>query len=43
MRHYTVKMMHGFGTFKCPLCKHSVTTREFSTQNVTAVPKRLGQ
>jgi hypothetical protein len=26
-------MMHGFSTFKCPLCKHSVTTQEFSTQN----------
>lgn len=26
-------MMHGFSTFKCPLCKHSVTTREFSSLN----------
>ena len=33
MRHYTIKMMHGLSTFKCVLCKHSVTTREFSTQN----------
>jgi hypothetical protein len=33
MRHYTIKMMHGFSTFKCLLCKHSVTTREFSSQN----------
>jgi len=33
MRHYTIKMMNGFSTFKCLLCKHSVTTREFSSQN----------
>src|ERR1017187_1814724 len=33
MRHYTIKMMSGFSTFKCVLCKHSVTTREFSSQN----------
>ena len=26
-------MMNGFATFKCLLCKHSVTTREFSNQN----------
>jgi Zn finger protein HypA/HybF involved in hydrogenase expression len=33
MRHYTIKMMNGLSTFKCVLCKHSVTTREFSAQN----------
>jgi hypothetical protein len=33
MRHYTIKMMNGFSLFKCPLCKHSVTTLEFSSQN----------
>jgi len=33
MRYYTVKMMNGFSTFKCPVCKHSVTTREFSSEN----------
>jgi hypothetical protein len=33
MRYYTIKMMGGFSTFKCPLCKHSVTTQEFSSQN----------
>jgi hypothetical protein len=33
MRHYTIKTMGGFTTFKCPLCKHSVTTQEFSSQN----------
>ena len=33
MRHYTIKMMSGFTTFKCPLCEHSVTTEEFSSQN----------
>ena len=33
VRHYTIKMMNGFSTFKCPLCKHLVTTREFSSQN----------
>jgi hypothetical protein len=33
MRHYTVTMMRGFSTFKCPLCRYSVTTREFSSQN----------
>jgi hypothetical protein len=33
MRHYTVKMMNTFSTFKCLLCKYSVTTREFSSQN----------
>ena len=33
MRHYTIKMMNGFSTFKCLLCKHSITTREFSSQN----------
>jgi hypothetical protein len=26
-------MMNGFSTFKCPLCKHSVTTQEFSSKN----------
>jgi transcription initiation factor IIE alpha subunit len=33
MRHYTVTLMHGFSTFKCPLCKHSVTTQEFDSEN----------
>jgi hypothetical protein len=33
MRHYTIKTMSGSTTFKCPLCKHSVTTQEFSSQN----------
>ena len=33
MRHYSIKLLHGLTTFKCLLCKHSVTTREFSTQN----------
>ena len=33
MRHYTVKMMNSFSTFKCLLCKYSVTTREFNSQN----------
>jgi hypothetical protein len=33
VRHYTIKMMNGFSTFKCPLCKHSVTTREFRSQD----------
>lgn len=33
MRHYTITMMKGFSTFKCPLCRYSVTTREFSSQN----------
>src|SRR6202795_4086045 len=33
VRHYTIKMMNGFATFKCLLCKHSVTTLEFSSQN----------
>ena len=33
MRHYSIKRMNGFSTFKCPLCRHSVTTREFSSQN----------
>ena len=33
MRHYTITMMKGFSTFKCLLCKYSVTTRDFSSQN----------
>jgi transposase-like protein len=33
MRHYTIKTMNGVTTFKCPLCKHSVTAQEFSSQN----------
>ena len=33
MRHYTVTMMNGFSIFKCPLCKYSVTTQEFCSQN----------
>ncbi|MHB8215626.1 MAG: hypothetical protein ACYDDS_06055 [Candidatus Sulfotelmatobacter sp.] len=33
MRHYTIKMMSGFSLFKCPLCKHSITTQAFSSQN----------
>jgi len=33
MRHYTIKMMNGLSMFKCVVCNHSVTTREFSTQN----------
>ena len=33
MRYYTVTLMNGFSTFNCPLCKHSVTTLEFSSQN----------
>lgn len=33
VRHYTIKMMNGFALFKCPLCKHSVTSRDFSSQN----------
>jgi hypothetical protein len=31
MRHYTITMMKGFSTFNCPLCRFSVTTREFSS------------
>ena len=31
MRYYTVTLMHGFSVFKCPICKHSVTTQEFSS------------
>jgi hypothetical protein len=26
-------MMNGFSTFKCRLCKHSLTTRDFSSLN----------
>jgi hypothetical protein len=33
MRHYIVTMMKGFSMFKCPLCRYSVTTQEFGTQN----------
>ena len=33
MRHYTVTMMSGFSIFKCPICKHSVTTQEFNSEN----------
>jgi len=33
MRHYAVTMMKGFSMFKCPLCRYSVTTQEFVTQN----------
>jgi hypothetical protein len=33
VRHYTVKMMNGFSKFKCVLCRHSVTTQEFSSQD----------
>jgi len=33
MRHYTIKTMNGCTTFKCPLCKHSVTPQEFSREN----------
>src|ERR1039458_8086627 len=33
VRHYTIKMTNGFATFTCPLCKHAVTTQEFSSQN----------
>jgi hypothetical protein len=33
MGHYTIKTMDGFSTFKCLLCRHSVTTRDFSSQN----------
>ena len=33
MRHYTVTMLKGFSMFKCPLCRYSVTTQEFDTQN----------
>jgi hypothetical protein len=33
MRYYTITMMNGFSTFKCPLCKHSVTTRDFSSHD----------
>ena len=33
MRHYTIKLMSGFSTFKCVVCKHSVTTRGFGSQN----------
>jgi hypothetical protein len=33
VRHYTIKMMNGFSLFKCPLCKHSVTTRDFSSKD----------
>jgi hypothetical protein len=25
--------MHGFSIFKCPRCKHSVTTRDFRSEN----------
>jgi hypothetical protein len=32
MRHYTITMMKGFSTFNCPLCRYSVTTREFNSQ-----------
>jgi hypothetical protein len=33
MRHYTIKQMNGFSMFKCLICKHSVTTLEFGSQN----------
>lgn len=33
MRFYTIKRTNGFTTFKCLLCKHSVTAQEFSSQN----------
>jgi hypothetical protein len=33
MRHYTITLVHGFSTFKCLLCKHSVTTQEFHSEN----------
>jgi hypothetical protein len=33
MRHYSIETTNGLTTFKCPLCKHSVTTQEFSSQN----------
>jgi len=33
MRYYTIKVMSGFALFKCPLCKHSVTTQDFSSRN----------
>jgi hypothetical protein len=33
VRHYTIKMMNDFAKFNCPLCRHSVTTREFSSQD----------
>jgi|GEM_PF-5407818 transposase-like protein len=33
MRHYTITMMKGFSKFKCPLCRYSVTTRDFNNQN----------
>jgi hypothetical protein len=33
MRQYTIKMINGLTTFRCPLCQHSVATEEFSSQN----------
>jgi hypothetical protein len=33
MRHYTIKMMRGFTTFKCLHCKHTITAQEFSSRN----------
>jgi hypothetical protein len=33
LRHSTIKMINGFAIFNCPLSKHSVTTREFSSRN----------
>jgi hypothetical protein len=33
VRHYIIKKMNGFAIFKCPLCKHSVTTMEFNGEH----------
>jgi len=33
MRHYTIKKMNSFSVFNCPLCKHFVTTQDFSSLN----------
>jgi len=33
VRNYTINMVHGLSVFKCVLCRYSITTRAFSTQN----------
>jgi hypothetical protein len=34
-RYYTITMMSGLSTFKGSLCKHSVTTTDFSSHDGT--------
>jgi hypothetical protein len=33
VRYYTTKPMNGATTFKCTLCEHSVSTRDFNITN----------